>query len=376
MIEFLETYKTELFYSLGVILAVVLLRIATNLFHRWLVLRGQKRVPGIQPTAITLVKRILNSLWLVMGLMALIFLFFEDAYQKFKHDFQVVLYLGVVSVITIVIASSVHFWFKKSIKRKINDKEDPTAFKFLRYIAVFAVYLIGVLIALLAFPSLKGVAQTALGGAGVIALIAGVASQEALANLVGGVFIISFKPFKIGDIIKVTDTMVGTVVDITLRHTVLRNFDNKMIVIPNAIINKEKLINYNLFDLKICERIEFEISYESNLDLAKKIMKEECEAHPLIIDNRSDIDILDGSQMVRTALVSINESTLTVRAWCWARNYEDSFNMRCDLLESVKNRFDKEGIDLAYPHRTIVFKDNKVETETGKSNSEEEDKSK
>jgi small-conductance mechanosensitive channel len=151
--------------------------------------------------------------------------------------------------------------------------------------------------------------------------------------------------------------MVGTVTDITLRHTVIRNFENKMIVIPNAIINKEKLINYDLGELKICERIEFQISYESDLDLAKKIMQEECENHPLVIDNRSEIDILDGQPKVRTALISINESTLTVRAWTWARNYGDAFNLRCDILESVKKRFDNEGIDLAYPHRTIVFKD-------------------
>ncbi|MBK5212790.1 MAG: mechanosensitive ion channel family protein [Flavobacteriaceae bacterium] len=357
MIDFFETYKTELLYAVLVVVGVLSLRYLTNLLYKWLIRKGLKRSPERQPTAINLVKRILNALWLVIGFMALVFLFFGDAYQKLKHEFQVFLYLGIVSVITIVIASSVHIWFRKSIKRKIIDKEDPTAFKFLRYIAVFAVYTIGVLIGLLAFPSLKGVAQAALGGAGVIALIAGVASQEALANLVGGVFIISFKPFKIGDIIKISDSMVGTVVDITFRHTVIRNFENKMIVIPNAIINKEKLINYDLGELKICERIEFEISYESDLDLAKKIMREESEKHPLIIDNRSETDVSDGKPMVRTALISINESTLTVRAWTWTRNYNDAFNMRCDLLESVKKRFDKEGIDLAYPHRTIVFKD-------------------
>ncbi|MCZ4318161.1 mechanosensitive ion channel family protein [Aequorivita viscosa] len=360
MIEFFEIHKTQLLYAAIVIVGVVVLTFTTNLLHNFVMQRGLKKDLGRQPTALNLVKRILNSLWLVMGIMGLIFLFFADEYQKLKHEFQVVLYLGIVAVATIVIASSVHIWFRKSIERKVLAKEDPTAFKFLRYIAVFVVYTVGVLIALLAFPSLKGVAQTALGGAGVIALIAGVASQEALANLVGGVFIISFKPFKIGDIIKLSDAMVGTVVDITLRHTVLRNFENKMIVIPNAIINKEKLINYNLGDIKICERIEFQISYESDLTLAKAIMKQVCEAHPLIFDNRSPVDILNGNDLVRTALISLNESTVTVRAWCWARNYDDSFNMRCDILESVKKRFEAEGIDLAYPHRTLVFKDEEL----------------
>ena len=365
--DFFETYRYELIYAVGVIAAVVLLRFITNLFHSWLVRKEEKRVPGNQPGAIILVKRIMNALWLVMGLMVLIFLFFEEAYKRFEHDFQILIYLGIVSVFTLVVASSIHIWFKKKIKDKIEDLEDPTAFKFFRYMAVFGIYTLGLLIALLAFPSLKGVAQTALGGAGVIALIAGVASQEALANIVGGLFIISFKPFKIGDVVRVTDTMIGHVIDITLRHTVLRDFDNKMIVIPNAMINREKIINYNLFDLKICERIEFHISYESDLDLAKRILKEECQAHPFNIDNRSASELADGKDSVRTALVSINDSTLTIRAWCWALNYEDSFDMRCDILESVKKRFDTEGIDLAYPHRTIVFKDDKANTNIGEN---------
>ncbi|MAK36739.1 MAG: mechanosensitive ion channel protein MscS, partial [Flavobacteriaceae bacterium] len=185
-----------------------------------------------------------------------------------------------------------------------------------------------------------------------------------------GVFIISFKPFRIGDIIKVTDTMVGTVTDITLRHTVIRNFENKMIVIPNAIINKEKLINYDLGELKICDRIEIGISYDSDIDLAKKIMQEECRRHPLILDNRSEIEILDGQPIVRVALTSLNDFSVTIRAWVWARDYSDSFNMRCDLLESIKKRFDREGIEIPFPYRTVIFKNTASEPERTDDNSE------
>ncbi|MDT0294590.1 mechanosensitive ion channel family protein [Mesonia ostreae] len=367
MIVFFQTYKSELFYGIAIIVSVILLRFFTNLLQQWLLKQKNKKYPGETPNAINWVKRILNALWLVIGFILLSSLFVsEEKYGVLQRNLKLILYLGVLAVITIVAAASTNMWFKRSISRKVLSAEDPTSYKFLRYVAVFGIYFTGILFGLLAFPSLKGVAQTALGGAGVIALIAGVASQEALANLVGGVFIISFKPFRVGDIIKVTDTMVGTVTDITLRHTIIRNFENKMIVIPNSIINKEKLINYDLGELKICERIEFQISYESNLDLAKKIMQEECEKHPLIIDNRSPEDIKEGKPMVRTALISINESTLTVRAWTWARNFSDAFNMRCDLLEAVKKRFDKEGIDLAYPHRTLIFKNKEEEIKSSK----------
>ena len=249
---------------------------------------------------------------------------------------------------------------QKSIIKKIQNKYDPTSFKFLRYVAVFAIYFTGILFGIMAFPSLRGFAQTALGGAGVIAIVIGVASQEALANLIGGVFIISFKPFKVGDLIKVTDTMVGTVTDITLRHTVIRNFENKMIVIPNSIINKEKLINYDLGELKCCERIEIGISYDSDIDLAKKIMREECEAHPLILDNRTVFEKQEHKPIVKTAVVALNDFSITVRAWAWGKNFNDCFELKTSVLESIKKRFDKEYIEIPYPYRTIVMKENKA----------------
>jgi|SRR5690554_4689973 len=359
MIEFFETYKSELLYAFLVICGVVLLWFLTNVAYKWILKEDQKKFRGLRPTSLKLVKRIINSIWLVLATMIILSLFFNEFYGELQNNFRLILYIGVVSIVTILLASSVNIWFRVRAEQKALLNEDPTVLKFMRYVAVFAVYLVGLLFILLAIPAFKGVAQTALGGAGVIALIAGVASQEALANLVGGVFIISFKPFKIGDIIKLSDSMVGTVVDITLRHTVLRNFENKMIVIPNAMINKEKLINYDLDDLKICERIEIGISYDSDIDLAKKIMREECENHPLLLDNRTATDILDGKPKVRVALTSLNESSVTIRAWAWAHNYSDSFSMRCDLLESIKKRFDKEGIEIPFPYRTVVLKGNK-----------------
>ncbi|PVW12632.1 mechanosensitive ion channel family protein [Marixanthomonas spongiae] len=367
MEEFLTEYKTEIIWVIGVIVTVVMLHLLTNVLYTWLLKKERRRFPEAGAQPVKLVKRILNALWLVLGLIALSFIFVdEEDYGVLEDNFKIVLYVGAVAVVTIVSATSANLWFKRSIQKKIQNLDDPTSYKFLRYVAVFGIYFTGILFALLAFPSLKGVAQTALGGAGVIALVIGVASQEALANLVGGLFIISFKPFKVGDLIKVTDTMVGTVTDITLRHTIIRNFENKMIVIPNSIINKEKLINYDLGEQKCCERIEINISFDSDVDLAKKIMKEECEKHPLLLDNRTQQEVAAGAPLVKTALLSINDYSVTVRAWTWGKTFSDCFQLRIDVLDSIKRRFDAEGIELATPYRTVVMK-NREENQPAKT---------
>ncbi|WP_452221229.1 mechanosensitive ion channel family protein [Lacinutrix salivirga] len=357
MVEYLQLHKHDLIFAVIVLIAVLLLRYLTNKLHNWLIKERQRKFPTEPIKSIQLLKRILNTLWIVLGVIALSYLVVDENQQNtLADDFKTVLYVGVVLSLTLIIATTSNIWFKHDIQKKIETEQDPTTFQFLRYIVLVGIYFSGIVLCLLAFPSLKGVAKTAIGGAGVLTLIAGFASQEALSNVIGGVFIIIFKPFKIGDLIKVTDTMVGRVSDITLRHTVIRNFENKMIVIPNSIINKEKLINYDMGELKCSERIHIRISYDSDIDLAKKIMQEECEKHPLILDNRSEEEIKEGKPIVKTAVIALDESAMVVRAWTWERSYSDSFQLKIDVLESIKKRFDKEGIVIPFPSRTVVMR--------------------
>lgn len=367
MNDFFQLYRSHFIYSAAVILLVLLLLFLTNRLHRWMLAKEERRFPGVNLRPIFLIRRILNILWIVMGVLGLCFIFMgEDHYETLLKEFRLVVYLGFIAIATIASAVTVNLWFKHNIQKKTAENDDPTGLKFFSYVAVISIYVVGAFFALLAFPAFRGIAQTALGGAGVIALIAGVASQEALSNLVGGIFIISFKPFKIGDTIKVTDNMVGTVTDITLRHTLIRNYENKMIVIPNAIINKEKLVNYNLGELKCCERIEIGISYDSDVDLAKSILSEVCENHPLLLDNRSEADKQNGNPLVRTALISFNDSSVTIRAWCWAASYGDAFRLKCDVLEAIKKRFSESNIEIPVPYRKVVF-EREVPAENGSS---------
>ncbi|MFT4537206.1 MAG: small conductance mechanosensitive channel [Saprospiraceae bacterium] len=352
--EFFQTHQDKIIYIIIVLLTIVVLRVLTNLFYNRLV----KKELGDDKGTFHIVKRILNSLWIVLGMIAVFYISTpEDSYTyaSLANDFKLVAYVGVVAVVTLVAASSVNLWFKHIITKRQLHNSDTTNLRFLRYLVVMGIYSLGFILAILVFPSLRSIAHTALGGAGVFALVIGIASQEALANVVSGIFIISFKPFRVGDIIELSDTNIGTVVDITLRHTVIRNFENNMIVIPNSIINKEKLVNVNLGQLKCCERLEINISYSSDLDLAKKIIKEECENHPLLLDNRTQEEQEKGVPLVITALTRLNDFSVTIRAWAWVRNYYDVYQLRWDVYENVKKRFDKEGIEMPF-QRTVVVR--------------------
>jgi len=268
-------------------------------------------------------------------------------------------YIGVfigVIIGTLIVGAIVKRFFKRLIKRSTDEmKNDPTNYLFLQHLLVGLVYLTGGAIAVYMVPSLRGVATSLLAGAGIFAVAIGFSSQHALSNVISGMFIVIFKPFRINDRINIRE-FSGVIEDITLRHTVIRNFENRRIIIPNTVISDEILINADFAEGKICKWINVGISYDSNIDLAKQIMYEEAMAHPLLIDNRSPEQIERGEPQVTVRVLELGDSSVNLRAWAWAGSQQDSFVLGCDLYESIKKRFDREGIEIPFPHRTLVFK--------------------
>ncbi|GAB5552081.1 MAG: mechanosensitive ion channel family protein [Saprospiraceae bacterium] len=256
---------------------------------------------------------------------------------------------------TIILAAIVSRSFKRLRKKPIIQDHNPTNYLFLRHLSVGLIYTVGFGLALFQLPQFKTLAGSLLTGAGIIAVAMGFASQHALSNIVGGIFIVIFKPFKVNDRLTI-GTRAGVVEDITLRHTVIRDFENRRIIIPNSVISNEVIVNADFTDGKICKWIELSISYESDIDLAKQIIAEEILAHPLIIDNRNPEQIEANAPIVPVRLTLLGDSGVNLRAWAWVKDNADAFALSCDVLESIKKRFDQSGIEIPYPHRTIVQK--------------------
>ena len=250
--------------------------------------------------------------------------------------------------------------FRRFEKSRVHTElEDTTNYRFLYYALLALIYITGIGFAIWNIPSLRHVAQSMLASAGILAIVVGFASQQALGNIVSGIFIVIFKPYRINDRLTIQDTLRGIVEDINLRHTIIRNFENQRIIIPNSIISNEILVNSNYTDDKLCKFINVGISYSSDIDLAKNIMSEEVQNHPFNIDVRSQEDIESGVPRVMVRVVMLGESSVNIRAWAWASDPQNAFVMECDLLESIKKRFDRQGIVIPFPQRTIGYLDEK-----------------
>ena len=265
-----------------------------------------------------------------------------------------------IPIIILAACFLVAWVFNVLFERFLNAKAkqgnyDPTNYKFLRHTISAVIYLIGFGLAIYSIPTLKTLATSILAGAGIMAVAVGFASQAALSNIISGVFLVIYKPFGINDRVEINN-LTGIVEDITLRHTVIRNFENKRIIIPNSVISSDVIINSDLVDEEICRLILFGISYDSDIDKAKAIIKEEALKHPFCIDHRTAEQKEAGEDPVIVRVVNLGDSSVDLKVWVWARKQAEGFILQCDLLESVKKRFDAEGISIPFPHRTVYTK--------------------
>jgi len=260
----------------------------------------------------------------------------------------------IVVVATKVVMTIIRKLFDRA-GRNPRNVMDKTTRSYLERIIKTIIYIIAITSILYLIPGMEKVGSSILTSAGIMAAAIGLASQDALSNFIGGLFIVISKPFRVGDYISLNNGVAGTVTEITLRHTVIVNNENRTILVPNSAINSSTITNSTVLDSRTCAFVEIGVSYNENLDRAIEVMREEVMRHPMLIDARSEADVEAGMPQVKIKVISLNDSSITLRAWAWAATSANAFNMKCDLLKSVKERFDREGIEIPYPYFNQVL---------------------
>ena len=269
----------------------------------------------------------------------------------------------IVSVIVILLISYIIIRIlKQGISRlekrdAASDQQSfSTKYNFLKNSIGIIGYTIAAILIVNLFPALNQLGTALFAGAGVMAAILGFASQNAFSNIISGIFILIFKPFRIGDIVELQSNLKGVITDITLRHTIIRDYENRRIIIPNSIISNDTIINSTIDDKKIKKHIEFGIGYDSDINQAIHIIQDEIQKHPLLIDGRTEKEKKKNEPLVPVKVIKLNDFSVDLRAYCWTFGADNAFLLQCDIFKSVKERFDRENIEIPYPYRNIVEK--------------------
>ena len=174
-------------------------------------------------------------------------------------------------------------------------------------------------------------------------LAIGFAMQDVLKNFVSGIFIYTDKPFKIGDWIQ-WDGHSGIVEDISFRVTRIKTFDNELLTVPNSQLT-DGVIKNPVAKGQLRLQVPFGIGYDDDIEKATDIIVEEA---------RDDEQILsDPAPSVRLTELGDSSVTLTSRIWIDDPSRADFVRTRAEYVQTVKRRFDEEGIDIPYPNRTL-----------------------
>lgn len=237
------------------------------------------------------------------------------------------------------------------LERKQRQKRfGVTTLKFIKNSIRFSFIIIGIFVVIFTVPKLREQAGYIFSGAGILAAIIGFAAQSAISNLIAGLFIVIFKPFRVGDYIKLDDQRIGIVDDITLRHTVINNFENKRLIIPNSVISTESVLNHTIDDSKVLSFNNFYVGVHANIDKVREIIQEEASHLDNVIHHTLETDV----DTAEVRVIEIKEGYIHVRAYIWLNEPFAEFKTKCTLKEAVHKRFQKENVHLPIPLHKIV----------------------
>ncbi|TSE09130.1 mechanosensitive ion channel family protein [Aquimarina algiphila] len=254
---------------------------------------------------------------------------------------------GLISAIVILF---VGMWviniFSRMLRKFFQKKDyDETLENFL-----YEIISIGLKILLLILVITQLGVQTSslvaiLGAAG---LAVGLALQGSLANFAGGVLILFFKPFKIGDFIE-AQGISGTVKEISIFTTKLNTFGNQLAIIPNGKLSNDNIVNYSSEGIRR-DKIDIGISYTSNIKEAKDILLDLINSQEEVLkDPVPEIYVSD-----------LGDSAVTLSLRYWASN-EDFWAVHFYTIEETKKRFEDKGISIPFPQREIRILSNAME---------------
>ena len=182
-----------------------------------------------------------------------------------------------------------------------------------------------------------------LGAAGIAGIAIGFAAQTSVSNLISGLFLISEKPFQIGDVIQTGD-ITGTVMSIDLLSIKIQTFDNRFVRIPNETIIKTNVTNITRFPIRRLD-ITLNVSYRSDLEKVKALLEQIAVRNPFALENPAPLIMIQ----------NFGESGISILFGVW---FEQSrlLDLRNSMLVDIHRRFAEEGIEIPYPQMDVHIK--------------------
>lgn len=179
-----------------------------------------------------------------------------------------------------------------------------------------------------------------LGAAGIATVAIGFAAQTSLSNLISGLFLLGERPFEVGDIIAVGQTR-GVVLSIDLLSVKLRTLDNLFVRMPNETLIKAEVTTITRFPIRRMD-INIGVAYKEDVRKVVRVLQEVADANPFSLNEPTPLILFK----------DFGTSSLDFLFGLWFEK-SNFLKLKNSIMQEVKERFDKEGIEIAFPHLTV-----------------------
>lgn len=194
-------------------------------------------------------------------------------------------------------------------------------------------------------PGLRALGTALLAGVSVVGIVLGVAAQNTLGNAIAGLALLVYRPFQVGDRLQVqapAGPETGVVESVTLGYTVLVTFDNRRVVLPNALAGAQTTVNLTSVEPRVLANVEVGIGYGSDVEKARAILLGLAADDP------------DVTEPMDCPLVELGSSSVSLRVRAWCRDSPAATRFEHRLYESAKKRFAEAGIEIPYPYSNVI----------------------
>ncbi len=210
----------------------------------------------------------------------------------------------------------------------------------------------------------------------VFSAVLGIILAPLVGDIINGVFVLGDQPYEIGDMIELVDTGErGFVDDVTIRYTKIFTMDNSFLVIPNSEIRKRDVNNYSAGDLRTRDEIDVTVSYESDADKAREIMRESAREMPEVISTHGNIRIGHAEYPLspRCFISEFGDHGIRLTLRYWLREPYYIAGVKSEINQKVRRKFEREGVDIPYPHSHLVIDDERNSVSVRREDEGDED---
>lgn len=254
-----------------------------------------------------------------------------------EQAFYFLIRLAAAGLLLFIGNKLIKFLMNRFKRSKLYQKMDPGLASFMASGSRIVLYIILILMCfgVLGIETASFLALFTSGGVAI-----GLAFQGAVTNLAGGVMILLFHPFRVGDYIETTE-IAGTVNAISVLYTVVLTPDNKRVTVPNGSLTNAAITNYSAEGQRRVE-LTFSVSYDCDIDKVKQILLSVAESDPK--------SLKAPTPLARLKTQSASSLDFVLRVWCAPENYWDLY---FDLNENVKKALDEAGMEIPFPQMDV-----------------------